>query len=86
MPRALPESGHARRVTIALRSVLPPRVHIEASFSRGSDIDLKIAGHRIRARWVGSGFIGETRAALGALATPVAERGWAVAQGRLPAI
>jgi hypothetical protein len=68
VPSALPESGHARRVTIALRSVLPPRVCIEASWSRGPDVDLKIEGHRIRARWVGSGFIGETRAALEALA------------------
>lgn len=68
MPSAPPESGHTRRVTIALRSVLPPRVRIEASWSLGPDIDLKIAGHRIRARWVGSGFIGETRAALEGLA------------------
>src|SRR6187402_3583809 len=62
--------GHVRRVTAALRSVLPPKVRLEIAKSHGPNIDLKIAGHRIGARWVGSGLIGATRSVLEASARP----------------
>lgn len=66
MRRAPPEP--LRRITAALRAVLPPRVWVEALKRRGPEIELKIAGHRLRVRWMGSGLVGETRAALAAFA------------------
>lgn len=62
--------GHVRRVTAALRSVLPPKVRVEVARSHGPNVDLKIASHRISARWAGSGSIGETRSILDASARP----------------
>jgi hypothetical protein len=62
------EPGHVRRATAALSAVLPPRVRVEVAKSHGPNVDLKIAGHRIRARWLGRGSIGEARSALDASA------------------
>lgn len=62
--------GPVRRVTAALRSVLPPKVRLEAARSHGPNIDLKIAGQRIGTQWVGSGSLGATRSALEASPRP----------------
>lgn len=70
MPHARIAPTHVRRVITALRSVLPPKVRLEVARVQGPNIGLKIAGHRIRARWVGSGFAGETRSALEGSAPP----------------
>jgi hypothetical protein len=41
-----------RRIESALRSVLPPAVDLRVVGEWGSSVDLKVAGHKLRVRWV----------------------------------
>jgi hypothetical protein len=46
--------------------VLPAQVRVDLVRDQGPNIGLRIAGHRVSARWVGSGLAGETRDVLDA--------------------
>ena len=58
--------GHARRIERVIRSVLPPKVEVQVLKSHGSTVHLKLAGHRIHARWMGTGLPGDVRSILNA--------------------
>lgn len=64
MARAEIDSSHARRIEIAVRSVLPPSVRVQLGKKQASTVALTIAGHRINARWLGGGWASEIRAVL----------------------
>lgn len=45
-------SKTARRIENAVRSVLPASVDVSIIHERDASVDLKVAGHRLRARWL----------------------------------
>lgn len=55
---------YSRRIERVIRSVLPPKVEVQVLKSHGPTVHLKLAGHRIRARWVGAGLPGDVRSIL----------------------
>ena len=64
MTQAQVGSTHARRIETALRSVLPPGVDVRVLKKDASTVDLKVAGQKIHAQWIGAGLPGDLRSIL----------------------
>jgi hypothetical protein len=57
-------SRPARRVERALRSVLPASTDVRVIPRDGATVGVRVAGHRFRAQWLGTGFPSEIRSIL----------------------
>ena len=59
--QTLPTSPSARRIETAIRAVLPAKVDVRVLKTNASTVELKVAGQKIRAQWIGAGMPGDVR-------------------------
>src|SRR6266702_2274644 len=60
----------SRRVVAALRAVLPSAAEVRVVRGVGPAVELKINGHRLRARWAGEGWLRQVRQILDEKGSP----------------